>query len=116
MIQMTAHGFSLTPGLKEKCQELVSKSLFPLSVKDFRARWTLSLESHHHVATLEWHDGPFHGVSREKTNDMYKSLTKAVKKATEQIKKSHSKSHPLSGNHKRTHHNNQAQPEDEPII
>ena len=90
-VQVGAHGFDLTDGLREACQAESDEKLRPLAVSQFSARWALSQEALLHVAHLSWSDGQFHGDVTAKSGDMYVSIHQAAKKASEQIKKVHDK-------------------------
>ena len=90
-IQVAAHGFEMTDGLRNSCIEETSDRLQPLALHNFGSRWALSLEAAEHVAHLTWTDGPFHGDVTVRSNDMYTSIHQCTKKAVEQIKKAHDK-------------------------
>lgn len=90
-IQVTAHGFELTDGLKETCVTESREKLMPLALHNFSAKWILSLEAQEQVAHLAWTDGSFLGDATVKSTDMYNSIHQCTKKAAEQIKKAHDK-------------------------
>ena len=90
-VQVAAHGFELTEGLRTACENEAKDKLQLLALSNFSTKWVLSIEKNEHVAHLAWTDGAFRGDVTVQADDMYKSIAKAGKKASEQIKKAHQK-------------------------
>jgi ribosome-associated translation inhibitor RaiA len=90
-VQVAAHGFELTDGLKAACETESQEKLQLLALHNFSTKWILSLERNEHVAHLTWADGGFRGDVKVHSEDMYKSISQCTKKAVEQIKKAHQK-------------------------
>jgi len=90
-IQVAAHGFDLTPSLKDCCTLETQERLSPLAQHGMSAKWVLSVEKGEHIAHINWNDGSYHGDATVKTEDMYSSIKQAVKKAAEQLKRAHEK-------------------------
>lgn len=93
-VQVAAHGFDLTDGLRDCCHGEIREKLTQLAHhNDFKAKWILSLERGEHVAHLNWSDGKFHGDVTVKSDDMYNSIHQSVRKAAEQLKRAHGKAY-----------------------
>ncbi len=90
-IQVAAHGFELTDGLKAACETESREKLQLLALHNFSTKWVLSIEKNEHVSHLTWNDGPFRGDVSVRSGDMYKSISQSTKKAGEQMKKAHQK-------------------------
>jgi ribosome-associated translation inhibitor RaiA len=90
-IQVAAHGFELTDGLRGACESETNEKLQLLALHNFSSKWILSIEKTEHIAHLAWNDGSFHGDVTVRSEDMYKSISQCSKKAAEQIKKAHDK-------------------------
>lgn len=90
-VQVAAHGFELTEGLRAACETDTREKLQQLALHNFSSKWVLSIEKTEHVAHLAWTDGSFKGDVTVKSDDMYKSISQCSKKASEQIKKAHDK-------------------------
>lgn len=90
-IQVAAHGFELTPSLKEACEAETKDKLNSIALSHITAKWTLSIQREEQIAHLIWTDGSFTGNVTVKTTDMYSSIHQCTKKALEQLKKSHEK-------------------------
>jgi ribosome-associated translation inhibitor RaiA len=97
-VQVAAHGFELTEGLRTACEAESQDKLQLLALNNFSSKWVLSIEKAEHVAHLAWTDGSFRGDVTVKSDDMYKSINQCSKKAVEQIKKAHDK----RNDHKKT--------------
>ena len=90
-VQVAAHGFELTEGLRAACETESKDKLQLLALHNFSSKWILSLERNEYVAHLTWADGGFRGDVKVQSEDMYKSIGQCSKKAVEQIKKAHQK-------------------------
>jgi ribosome-associated translation inhibitor RaiA len=90
-VQVAAHGFELTDGLRTACEAESQDKLQLLALNNFSSKWVLSIEKTEHVAHLAWTDGGFRGDVTVRSEDMYKSISQCSKKAVEQIKKAHDK-------------------------
>lgn len=90
-VQVAAHGFELTDGLRAACETESKEKLQLLALHNFSTKWVLSLERNEHVAHLAWTDGGFRGDVTVQSEDMYKSIGQCTKKAVEQMKKAHQK-------------------------
>lgn len=97
-VQVAAHGFELTDGLRSACEAETQEKLQLLALNNFSTKWILSIEKTEHVAHLAWTDGGFRGDVTVRSEDMYKSISQCSKKAVEQIKKAHDK----RNDHKKT--------------
>lgn len=94
-VQVIAHGFEMTEALRTNCADESKEKLQAIAVhsSSFTARWTLSLEHGEHIAHVTWMDGSFKGDVTVSTPDMYQSIRSCAKKAQEQMKRAHAKSH-----------------------
>lgn len=90
-VQVAAHGFELTDGLRAACETESKERLQLLALHNFSTKWVLSLERNEHVSHLAWTDGGFRGDVTVRSEDMYKSIGQCTKKAVEQMKKAHQK-------------------------
>ncbi|APJ04626.1 HPF/RaiA family ribosome-associated protein [Silvanigrella aquatica] len=90
-IQVAAHGFDLTPALKDACEAETKDKLNSIALYHISTKWTLSIEREDQIAHLIWIDGIFNGNVTVKSSDMYNSIHQCAKKALEQMKKSHEK-------------------------
>ena len=90
-VQVAAHGFELTDGLRTACLAETHDKLEVLALHNFSSKWVLSIEKAEHVSHLAWTDGSFRGDVTVRSEDMYKSISQCSKKAVEQIKKAHDK-------------------------